>query len=125
MVSTTPSSSTSLDEPRGELHFTVGGFWERDAMRGFLGELDETALPLVKARRSILAVGDFTEFVPQDRATADTIRDHLMNACKFGLKRVAIVGASPLMTMQYRRLSQGVEVEFFTDKSEALDWLRS
>ncbi|MEM8726062.1 MAG: STAS/SEC14 domain-containing protein, partial [Pseudomonadota bacterium] len=70
------------------------------------------------------ALGDFADFVPQDRTTGEAIRDHLMAAQKYGLRKIAIVSGSPLVKMQYKRLSQGVEVEFFDEKTEALAWLR-
>lgn len=125
MITTEPSSTASLDEVHGVLSFAIGGFWEHSAMQEFLDTLDATVMPLFKARRPVLVLGDFTDFVPQDRATGDAIRDHLIASQKYGLKRVAITGASPLMKMQYKRLSQGIEVQFFDDKGAARSWLRS
>lgn len=125
MQTSTPSHETSLDPRTGIVHFSITGFWETERMRAFLEELNQTSLPLVKAGRPILVAGDFSDFVPQDRETAGTIHNHLMNAKKFGLQRVAIIGASALMKMQYRRLSQGIEVEFFDTKDGATAWLRA
>ena len=53
------------------------------------------------------------------------MRDHLLNARKFGLKRVAIMGASALVKLQYKRLSDGIEVEYFDNRDDAIRWLRS
>ena len=125
MTPTAKSHSTGLDEQHSELQFSIAGFWQLEEMQALLDELNVTALPLVKARKPIYAIGDFTDFVPQDRATSDAIRNHLMGAVNFGLKRVAIVGASPLVTMQYKRLSDGVKVEFFDSLPAATAWLRA
>nr|WP_298928936.1 hypothetical protein [uncultured Erythrobacter sp.] len=125
MSTTAPSHTLELIEQHCEVHFTIGGFWTLEGMQGFLGEINETVLPLMKARAPIYAMGDFTDFVPQDRATGDAIRDHLLGSVKYGLKRVAIVGASPLTTLQYKRLSDGLQVEFFDSKAAGTAWLRA
>jgi hypothetical protein len=119
-----PTHSISLDQAHCEVHFSVGGFWRFEDMQGFLQKLNEAALPLTKARKPIRALGDMSELVPQDRQTGDLIRDHLLGAQNYGLERIAIVSGSALTKIQYRRLSQGLEVEFFEDKSAALVWLR-
>ncbi|MDA9918397.1 hypothetical protein N9D37_00720 [Erythrobacter sp.] len=125
MTPTKQTHSAELDPLHGELHFAVGGFWQLDEMLGFLDKLNEASLPLVKAREPIYALGDFTDFVPQDHATGDAIRNHLLGAIKFGLKQIAIIGASPLAMMQYRRLSEGLAVEFFDSRPAATAWLRA
>ncbi len=124
MNALTTSSSVNLDKGRGEVHFSIEGFWDLAGMTSFLAELDSKSLPLVKARKPIFVYGDFTGFVPQDRAAGDAIRKQLLNAQKFGLRRVAIVGASALVKLQYRRLSEGIDVKFFDEKAPALSWLR-
>lgn len=125
MATVAPDHSLQLVEHQCELHFSISGFWDQSSMQGFLDEMNQTVLPLMKARKPIYALGDFSDFVPQDRATSDAIGNHVQGAVDFGLKRVAIVNASPLVTLQYKRLSAGLEVEFFDAKSVAIDWLRA
>ena len=125
METIAPSSSVSFDESYGEVHFAISGFWELEAMHGFLEQLNEASLPIIKARQPIRVLGDMDGFVPQSREAGDAIRDHLMNARKFGLERIAILKGSPLTKMQYKRLSAGIDVGFFDDKGEATDWLRA
>ncbi|MGB3711373.1 MAG: STAS/SEC14 domain-containing protein [Erythrobacter sp.] len=125
MATATRSSYDRLLEEHCEVHFGCSGFWDRESMAALLDQLNQTTLPLVKARKPIYAAGDFTDFVPQDRETADLIQRHLHGAMEFGLKRVAIVGASALMKIQYTRLSKGLDVDFFQTQSEALQWLRA
>ncbi|MEE4289424.1 MAG: STAS/SEC14 domain-containing protein [Erythrobacter sp.] len=116
--------SAQLLEDRCEVHFVCGGFWDTELMAKFLALLDATCKPLVKAGKPIYALGDFSKALPQDRATAAMVSDHLVNARKAGLKRVAIVGATALMKIQYKRVSAGMEVEYFDTTSAALTWLR-
>ncbi|MEM7666186.1 MAG: STAS/SEC14 domain-containing protein [Pseudomonadota bacterium] len=125
MATTETSYSTRLLEEHCEVHFSCSGFWKLEGMLELLEQLNDTVLPLVKARKPIYALGDYEGFVPQDKDTADAIQAHLKNAVKFGLKRIAIVQASPLMKLQYKRLSKGLDVDFFDTKTAAIAWLRS
>ncbi len=120
----TPEYTVSLLKEHCETHTVIGGLWTLETIQSYFDEVDQASMPLVKERLPIYAYVDFSKFVPQDRETGDAIRDHLLKAQKFGLKRVAIVGASALTTMQYKRLSQGVDVGFFDEKFAALTWLR-
>jgi hypothetical protein len=111
-------------EENCELHYSCGGLWGVDTINELFETLNRACAPLVKARKPIYSLGDFSEAIPQDRATAEKIAEFLREAAKFGLKRTAIYGAPVLMKMQYKRVSDGTEVAFFDTKGEALDWLR-
>ncbi|MEL7447393.1 MAG: STAS/SEC14 domain-containing protein [Pseudomonadota bacterium] len=124
MHSTEPYFRISLHEDHCEVHSVAGGFWSVETITEYFDAVNEAALPLVKARKPIYALVDFSDFVTQDRATGEAIRDHLLLSQQFGLKRIAIVAGSALVKLQYRRLSQGLEVEYFEDKNEAANWLR-
>lgn len=117
--------SHRLLEEQCEVHYACSGFWDQDGMRHLLGLLSEAVIPLIKAGKPIYAMGDFTGYVPQDRETADLIGRHLAASQQAGLRRSAVVGASPLVKMQYKRISQGIDVEYFDTKNDALDWLRA
>ncbi|WP_379549987.1 STAS/SEC14 domain-containing protein [Qipengyuania sp. DGS5-3] len=119
-----PIYKVSLLKQQCETHSMLSGFWNVETIQAYFDEVNEVSMPFVKDRSPIYALVDFTDFVAQDRDTTAAIRDHLLTAQKFGLKRVAIFGASTLVRTQYRRLSQGVNVEFFETKAEALNWLR-
>ena len=121
----TPSHSISRYEASCQVHFAISGYWKLEDMHGFLEELNEAALPFVKARKPIYVLGDMNGFKTQDRETGQAIRDHLLQSQKYGLQRVAIISPDTLVKMQYRRLSEGVDVMFFDDKAEAFAWLRS
>lgn len=118
-----PNSSISTVVDRGEVHFAVSGLWTIEHMDSFLRGLTKAAVPIVERRLPIQVFGDMTGFVAQTRGTGEAIRDHLMMSQQYGLQRVAIMGASSLVKMQYKRLSNGIKVEFFDNKVEALGWL--
>jgi len=120
----TTQSKVSRNVELGEVYFAISGFWKLEEMQAFLRELNEAAAPIVQQRTPIRVLGEMEGFVPQDRQTGEVIRDHLMMSQKYGLQRVAIVSAPGLVMLQYRRLSQGIAVEFFDGKNEAIAWLR-
>jgi hypothetical protein len=108
----------------GEVYFEISGFWKLAEMKAYLRELNDAAAPIVAQRLPIRVLGEMEGFLPQDRQTGEAIRDHLMMSRRYGLQRVAIVSAPVLVKLQYRRLSEGIEVEFFDSKAEAMAWLR-
>jgi hypothetical protein len=119
-----PTHTISADLDRAEVHFTIGGYWDPEGMKRFLFDLGEAAKPLMKRREPFCALGDLREFVPQDRDTSNAIRDSIIAGKHNGLRRFAVLSASPLVRMQYRRIAQAVEVEFFDSWAEATAWLR-
>ena len=62
--------------------------------------------------------------MPQNRETAQAIRDSLLTGQKNGLKRFAVVSAAPLVKLQYQRITDGLEVDFFDTPRDAEKWLR-
>jgi hypothetical protein len=116
--------SIALHEEHCELHFRIAGYWEADAIRAFQDELSLASYPLYKAGKPIHVLGDMADFVPQSRETADMIRKHLEFSRSYGLKKVAILNPSSLVRDQYRRVSKGIEVQFFENRIDAIAWLR-
>ncbi len=125
MANNEPFYSVTLLEDQCELHSVISGFWTVDQFQDYFDDVNGKAASLIEARSPMYALVDFTDFVPQDQATGEAIRDHLLLAHKVGLKRVAILGASPLVRLQYKRLSSGLDVDFFVTKPDALTWLRA
>ena len=120
----TPSQSIAADLDRAEVHFTIGRYWDPAGMKQFLFDLGEAAKPLMKRGEPFSALGDLREFMPQDRDTSNAIRDSIIAGTRNGLRRFAVLSASPLVRLQYRRIAQSVEVEFFDNSVEAIAWLR-
>lgn len=125
MSTLAPTQSITADTDHDVLHFEISGFWTRDAMGDWLKDLAKAAMPFITAGRKFDALGDLRQFVPQDRETAAAIRFSLMEAHKHGLERFAVVSSSSLVRMQYRRITAGIEVEFFDDIPSAQRWLHS
>ncbi len=119
-----PSSNVTNDIDRGEVHFSINGLWGSEEMEGFIEDLNKSAWPLVKAGKTLHVLGSMEGFVAQTRETGNIIQDHLVTSRDYGLTRVAICGASALVKLQYKRLSDGLDVEFFDSKLDALRWLR-
>lgn len=117
--------SIHADEAHAELHYTIGGYWTEETMKDFLTELARAAMPFIKRKQPFAAIGDLSDFVPQDRETAAAIRDSLMMAKQNGLNRFALIGPSALVKLQYKRLGEGLDMEFFDSKADALAWLRA
>ena len=120
-----PTSSIAADADTRELYFAIAGFWELEKMHAFLADLANAARPFMKERIPFTALGNLAHFVPQDRATADAIRDSLKLATTNGLTRFAVVSPPPLVKLQYRRIGEGLNVEFFDDEPSARMWLRA
>lgn len=114
----------STDFEHNVLLYTVAGFWNEASMKDFLVELGRAAKPFIKAGEPFGALGDLSHFVPQTRETAAAIRDSLMLAKKNGMDRVALVTESALVQMQYKRIGEGLDMAFFTAKTDALTWIR-
>ena len=124
MEQLTKTSSIHCDRDRREIHFTIAGLWTLDAMQDFLRKLGGGAKPLVETPGAFGALGDLSQFVTQQRDVADAIRASLVAAQQHGLDRFAVVATSALLQMQYRRLAEGLEVEFFDSVAAAQVWLR-
>ena len=120
-----PTSKIAVDATARELYFAIAGFWTLEEMRTFLTNLSKAAIPFIKKGETFTSMGNLSDFVPQDRATADAIRDSLLLATQNGLTRFAVVSPPPLVKMQYRRIGAGLDFEFFDDESSARSWLRA
>ncbi len=118
------SHSISADSRHAELHFAIGGLWNEETMRGFLFDLGEAAKPFMRSREPFSAMGDLRDFVPQNQETAAAIRESLLAGQSNGMQRFAVVTSSALLKLQYKRITQGLEVEFFDEPRDALAWLR-
>lgn len=124
METLAPFHKVTLHEASCEVHSRIDGFWTKESIQTYFDDVNAACLPLVKSRSPIYALVDMSELVPQDRATSEAIRDHLMLSKQFGLKRLAVIAKSTLVKMQYRRLSEGLDVEFFDDRASAAKWLK-
>jgi hypothetical protein len=124
MEALTPTHSVTSTLERGEIFFKVTGFHEVEDMEKLNADLDRHAWPMIQAGKKLHVMGDMEGFVPQSRETGDEIHRHLTRAKDYKLSRVAIFNASSLTKLQYKRISAGIEVGFFDNRTDALKWLR-
>jgi hypothetical protein len=124
MATLAPTSSINTDRSHRELYFAIAGFWTHAEMDAFLTDLARTAMPFIKNKESFAALGNLSDFVPQDRQTAEAIRSSLLEATRNGLVRFAVVSPPPLVKLQYKRIGEGMDVAFFDDETSARTWLR-
>ena len=113
-----------VDEKHREVQFEIGGFWTTEEIRPVLDKLSTAALTFIIPRVPFHGLGNMEHLVPQSRETAQAVRDNLMSAKKHGLRRVAIINPPVLMKLQYKRIAEGMEVEFFETEADAKAWLR-
>lgn len=120
-----PTYSIDVDLERGEVHYCVSGLWDMATMMKFQSDLLTRSKPLIDAGRNIHALGEMDDFVTQTREISDAMRLVITESAKLGVVKTAIVGGSMLMKMQYKRLNDGINYEFFDSKSDAFAWLRT
>ncbi|EAQ30631.1 hypothetical protein NAP1_07625 [Erythrobacter sp. NAP1] len=120
-----PSFSVIADLDRREVHFSAAGFWDQNTLAEFSRELLEKAKPFYSQGRKMYVLGDLTGFVTQTREIAEGIRLVVSESARLGVVRTAIVTDSQLAAMQYKRINDGINLEIFETKADALDWLRS
>jgi len=124
MTELAPKHGLTTDETRGEMYFNLSGFFELEDIDDFLSEVNRQGAPLAGPDKTVPILGDFEGFVAQSQEVAERLRNHLLAAKDVGLKRIAIINVTPLAKMQYKRLSQSLDVEFFDNKQDALEWMR-
>lgn len=117
--------SVTNDLEHNEVHFSVAGFWKEETADRFLKEISTASAPLIASGKPFCVLGDLSALVTQDRRIAEILRETLERSSRAGMKRIAIITQSNLVRLQYKRVSEGITVEFFEGKIEALRWLRS
>lgn len=120
-----PHFTIAIDQPRREVHYTASGFWTPDHMARFQSTLLTKVKPLIEAGEGFNVLGDMSGLAVQDRVMADAMRFMMRESVKLGMKRQAFVITAPLLKMQFNRLVDGTCTEIFTNKGDALHWLRA
>lgn len=125
MQTLAPSFSVVPDLKRNEVFFTASGLWDAQVLADFSRELLARAKPFYSAGIKMRVLGDLTGFVTQTREIAEGIRLVVNESARLGVVRTAIVSDSKLAEMQYKRINDGINLEVFANRAEALAWLRS
>ena len=120
-----PHFTILVDDSRREVHYAASGFWNADDMARFQSSLLQKTKPLIEAGRGFNVLGDMSGLAVQDRMMADAMRFMMAESTRLGMKRQAFVITSPLLKLQFVRLVEGSTSEIFTNKGDAVAWLRS
>lgn len=119
-----PRFTIAIDEPRREAHYAVSGFWSTDDMVRFQSALLEKGKSLFTSGKGFSVLGDMSGLAVQDRVMAGSMRSLIENAVQLGMQRQAFIITSALLRMQFDRLVEGSMTETFSNKGDALHWLR-
>ena len=120
-----PRFTILIDQARREVHFAASGFWTPEDMARFQSALLEKSRPLYSQGLAFNVLGDLSGLAVQDRVMADAMKFMLHESTKLGMQRLAMVITAPLVKMQYARLAEGANTEIFSNKSDAIAWLRA
>ena len=120
-----PNFTILIDEPRREVHYAASGFWSANDMARFQRSMLEKTKPLIDAGKGFNVLGDMSGLAVQDRMMADSMRFMMEESVKLGMQRQAFVVTAPLLKMQFDRIVDGTNTQMFTNKGDAVAWLRS
>ncbi|MEE4204705.1 MAG: STAS/SEC14 domain-containing protein [Erythrobacter sp.] len=124
MATLAPTFSVTRDDARREVHYALTGLFTLEAIDRFFERLRATARPFIEDRQGFRAIGDLRNYSVQPRDIAERMRMSQDISAKVGVTRMAIVYSSVLQMQQFRRVSNALEMGYFEDMGDALDWLR-
>ncbi|MDJ0978871.1 MAG: STAS/SEC14 domain-containing protein [Erythrobacter sp.] len=125
METLAPTFTVSRDEARREILYSHSGLFTSGKMEELFVALLRAAKPFIDDRQGFRVLGDLREMVVQTREVADKLKLSQDTSAKVGVDKMAILYRSTLMKQQFRRASDALQCEFFTDRAEALAWLRT
>ena len=120
-----PQFTILVDEARREVHYAASGFWSPEDMARFQSRLLQETKPLVEAGQGFNVLGDMSGLAVQDRLMAQAMKFMMAESIKLGMKRQAFVITSSMLKLQFDRLVEGSTSEIFSNKGDAVAWLRS
>ena len=125
METLAPSFSVSRNDARREIFYSLSGLLTLEVMDQLFAELLGKARPYIDDRKGFRVLGDLRDMTVQTREVADRIKLSQDTSARVGVDKMAILYRSTLMKQQFRRASDALECQFFTDRAEAIAWLRS
>ena len=125
MADLTPAFNVARKDAQREIHWSASGLWDAAKMAELFSELLDISRPFRHDKMGFRVLGDLRDFAVQPREIAALIEQSQRASAQYGVDRMAIVCSSVLVKQQFRRVSEALECEYFTDKSEAIAWLRS
>ena len=125
METLAPSFSVSRNDARREIYYSLSGLLTLEVTDQLFAELLGKARPYIDDRKGFRVLGDLRDMTVQTREVADRIKLSQDTSARVGVDKMAILYRSTLMKQQFRRASDALECQFFTDRAEAIAWLRS
>lgn len=125
METLAPDFTVSRNDERREIFYSMSGLFTLEKVQELFAELLRTARPFIEDRKGFRVLGDLREMTVQTREIADQIKMSQDTSAKVGVDKMAILYSSTLMKQQFRRASDALDCQFFTDRAEAIAWLRA
>lgn len=119
-----PRIEASHDLERGLVKFAASGLFGEEQVAAGAAKIGAAAAPFIAAKKPFSILADYSEAIVQSQASAVSIRESFAMAKELGLQRIAVLNAPMLVRLQYKRLADMVEIEFFEAKVDAMGWLR-
>lgn len=119
-----PVIEASNDLDRALVKFAASGLWGEEQVRDGAAKIGRAAAPFIEAKRPFSILADYSKAIVQPQDSAGSIQESFAMAKKLGLQRIAVLNAPMLVQLQYKRLADEVEIEFFVSKVEAIGWLQ-
>ncbi|MEP3421984.1 MAG: STAS/SEC14 domain-containing protein [Erythrobacter sp.] len=124
MQSLAPDFRVTRNDANREIHWVAIGLWTEQTLADLQAKLIQMAKPYLEDRQGFRVLGDLRELAVQSREMAEKIRQSQEASAQLGVERMAFVYSSVLVKQQFRRLSAALEIEFFDNKADAINWLR-
>ncbi|MCK0127960.1 STAS/SEC14 domain-containing protein [Erythrobacter sp. F6033] len=110
---------------RREVHWTVEGLFDEPTSRALQKALFKASQPLIEDSEGFRVIADMRNFAVQPREIASIIEETQVGSANLGVRKMAVLYSSMLVKQQIRRVSKTMEIEFFHDRADALEWLRA
>jgi hypothetical protein len=120
-----PAYNVTTDIARREVHFAMSGLWEEEGTPELTNALFQASQEFITKGQKFRVLGDLSDFQVQTKEVAEAMRNSQDASAKLGVEKMAIVYSSTLVKMQFRRVTEALELGLFETKGEALKWLRS
>ncbi len=125
MNSLSPTFSVTREDHRREVHYELNGLFTQDNIPALMKALYKASEPFILEKVGFRVMGDLREFSVQTKEIAPYMQASQDASASFGVDKMAIIYSSMLVKQQFKRVSTALDLGTFTDKSEALAWLRS
>lgn len=125
MATLAPTFTVSRNDDPREVHYSLGGLIDAQTLMELQKELYRAAKPWIESGLKFRVLGDMRDFQVQQQEIADLIRKSQVDSVRLGMEKMAILYSGALMKLQFRRISEVVDIEFFESKVDAIAWLRA